>query len=928
MIEVKGLNKYYSKGRSNQVHAVNNIYMKLPDSGMVAIFGRSGCGKTTLLNCIGGLDDASSGSVHMNGKRIDPDANDVRNRNVGYIFQNYNLSSRVNVFENVASSLRLCGMTDEAEIEKRVMAALEGVGMEKYRLRLPDALSGGQQQRVAIARAIVKNPDLILADEPTGNLDEQNTVMVMDLLKEISKERLVILVTHEEHLVDCYCDVVVGMTDGTVFEVRENKITEGYSKKKKNEVYLGDMERQTFGDSTLTLEYYGDAESIPSKLRIISSGGTLYISAEGEAKLKVADRSSEIIVHEGKYEEKPKNKEKEFPECLRAPIPEGRAGRMYSFKGAVKSGFAANFGKSKKRKKMLIAGLAIFSSIIVFLSAAFGTALYGYEQADLNYNSNIVSASTNDIDAQKAMELIEDGYAEHVILSPYYSPYAPEILSTYSFMFGNFETAAYNFNSLSASYVTTLPTKLSKGRKLICGDSAEAKEGEVVITQALADMIIEMSAAEGISEYEDLIYATVKSGASVYYGQDIVYEEIVVDSKYPMSASDTDTTTLVGIVEGDEPEIFFEQYEHLQKMIAKIYPLSHNAIADAQHSGFDIEAPEKGTVYMSDKNNYDLLVINGKQFKVDHIDMGIEITEEEIRAYSLEYYGFDATLGVEEYSMMTYGFKHTDYNAWLNYYYVDKDDENAYLEYINFTNQVTKEYEVFYASIESEAIDMKYKTLPAIIMNISDIEEISLTFSTGTTVDSSYKNPYIIFGTSNVEGYYAFYNSDTKELASLVEKLNSDCGRGDVLTAEESKEYYRSNYYETFVSLAISLVVVAVIMSLCLYFIMRSALMGDIKEVGISRAIGVSKKNLCYRYFIETMVLFVLTILVGYILSSIMAGAISSVNLGIDKIMHYPLWLALVTLAGIFGVTAFCGLLPIRALLRKSPAQILAKYDI
>ena len=272
MIRLSNLNKYYNKGRQNQVHAVAGIEMTLPERGMIALFGKSGCGKTTLLNMIGGLDEASSGEVSLDGKRISPDSDRARNINVGYIFQNYNLSQMMTVFENVASSLRLCGMTDEAEIEKRVIAALESVEMAKFRNRMPQALSGGQQQRVAIARAIVKNPTLILADEPTGNLDEQNTVMVMDLLKSISREHLVLLVTHEAHLVDSYCDKVIGMSDGRIIEERDNEITEGYSAKKSNEVYLGDMNRESLSDGELSLEYYGEHADKPTSLRIISSG--------------------------------------------------------------------------------------------------------------------------------------------------------------------------------------------------------------------------------------------------------------------------------------------------------------------------------------------------------------------------------------------------------------------------------------------------------------------------------------------------------------------------------------------------------------------------------------------------------------------------------------------------------------------------------
>jgi ABC-type lipoprotein export system ATPase subunit len=183
MIRIRSLQKFFNKGKQNEIHVIDNTTLDLPKQGMVALFGRSGCGKTTLLNVIGGLDGFESGELTVDGLDIRHKTDEIRNRYIGYIFQNYNLQTGQTCYENVASALLLCGVTDEAEISRRVTAALKNVGMEKYALRTPDTLSGGQQQRVAIARAIVKNPRVILADEPTGNLDEANTVMIMDLLR-------------------------------------------------------------------------------------------------------------------------------------------------------------------------------------------------------------------------------------------------------------------------------------------------------------------------------------------------------------------------------------------------------------------------------------------------------------------------------------------------------------------------------------------------------------------------------------------------------------------------------------------------------------------------------------------------------------------------------------------------------------------------
>ena len=155
MIRLNLLNKFYNRGKQNEIHVLNDINLELPDKGMWAIFGPSGCGKTTLLNVIGGMDELSGGEVVLEDTVMSSDNSVVRNRDVGIIFQNYNLNRDETVYENVADALRLCGMRDEETIKTRVKAALRNVGMEMFAKRLPDTLSGGQQQRVAIARAVV-----------------------------------------------------------------------------------------------------------------------------------------------------------------------------------------------------------------------------------------------------------------------------------------------------------------------------------------------------------------------------------------------------------------------------------------------------------------------------------------------------------------------------------------------------------------------------------------------------------------------------------------------------------------------------------------------------------------------------------------------------------------------------------------------------
>ena len=238
MLKLENVNKYFNKNKPNEIHVLNNVSLDFDKTGLVAILGPSGSGKTTLLNLIGGLDKVDDGEIYINGKKITNSHSDsvdkIRNLNIGYIFQDYKLIDNISVYENIAISLKMIGEKDERKIKKNVQYVLEAVNMYRYRYRLAKTLSGGQKQRVAIARAIIKNPNIIIADEPTGNLDSKNSIAVMDILKSISKEKLVILVTHETELAKQYASRIIEIEDGKIIKDYENNNIENFSKNNAN----------------------------------------------------------------------------------------------------------------------------------------------------------------------------------------------------------------------------------------------------------------------------------------------------------------------------------------------------------------------------------------------------------------------------------------------------------------------------------------------------------------------------------------------------------------------------------------------------------------------------------------------------------------------------------------------------------------------
>ncbi len=216
MLELRDIKKDYPMG-ATAVHALKGVSIQFRRSEFVSILGPSGCGKTTLLNIIGGLDQYTDGDLIINGRSTksfqDRDWDAYRNHSVGFVFQSYNLIPHQTVLRNVELALTLSGVS-RAERRDRAIEALEKVGLGSQLFKKPSEMSGGQMQRVAIARAIVNNPDIILADEPTGALDTETSVQVMELLKEISKDRLIVMVTHNPALAEQYSSRIIRVLDG------------------------------------------------------------------------------------------------------------------------------------------------------------------------------------------------------------------------------------------------------------------------------------------------------------------------------------------------------------------------------------------------------------------------------------------------------------------------------------------------------------------------------------------------------------------------------------------------------------------------------------------------------------------------------------------------------------------------------------------
>ena len=372
MIRILRLNKYYNKGRRNQIHVINNTNLELPDKGLVALLGPSGCGKTTLLNAIGGLDRVNKGSIYINDKKITSKfsykVDKIRNLNIGYIFQDYKLIDDMSVYDNVAMVLKMIGIKDKKEIKIRVEYILERVGMYRYRYRPCGMLSGGERQRVGIARALVKNPDIILADEPTGNLDSKNTIEIMNIIKAISRDKLVLLVTHEVDIAKFYASRILEITDGTIVKDYINKHDDKIDYRIDNTLYLKDFKYSyKNSDNNINIDYYND-EDKKLNLVIAVKNGNIYIKSNDDSRIEVVDSNSSIEIVNDHYKKLDKSVyEKysfDFDKIINKDI-KLKYSSIFNLGSIIKHGFKKVFGYSFV-KKLLLGGFFLAALFVTY----------------------------------------------------------------------------------------------------------------------------------------------------------------------------------------------------------------------------------------------------------------------------------------------------------------------------------------------------------------------------------------------------------------------------------------------------------------------------------------------------------------------------------------------------------------------------------
>ena len=522
-IKIENIKKTFNPRSRNKNQVLKGVSFDLPEKGLVAIFGKSGSGKTTLLNIIGGLERQDGGRIYIDGENVAGKVDKIRNAKIGFIFQNYYLERGCTISEIMRNAMLIAGFDDEAEIKRRSEEVLKIVDMGRYKNKQGDALSGGQKQRVAIARALIKGADIILADEPTGNLDAQNTVKVMEILKEISKTRLVVLVTHEITLIKNYADSYIQIVDGQLVENASLGEVFDYETEANN-IYVDENAAREFAAEGLDIELYGEPITGKDKIQIINDKGELYIKAG--KNVTVLDSTSERrLVFRGAEDsaEERRQSAAQTNTAAFAGSTAKRNGRLFRFGNIFRvfrsDGEERLYSTANIFKQIFIVVMAV---VMCFFSLfAFETMNTAAERKPLGENSVYVGM---------------DSYAEVSRLNRQTETLYEDI-DFFALQYAEGSFSYNNLQSLSGVIAQYAPRSLQKDVTaesvgLQFGEMPE--DGEVLITRGLAETL------KG-----ELRISELQNDSSVLL--------MLFDKNYHIS----------GIAEGDEPYVYMNRADYV-----------------------------------------------------------------------------------------------------------------------------------------------------------------------------------------------------------------------------------------------------------------------------------------------------------------------------------------------------------------------------
>ena len=814
MVKLEKVNKYFNRRKRNQIHIINNTSLEFEEKGLVALLGTSGSGKTTLLNAIGGLDKVNRGKIYINGKKITRrrahTVDKIRNLNIGYIFQDYKLIDNLSVFENVAMALRMIGIKDKKEVEKRVNYVLESVNMYRYRNRPAKMLSGGERQRVSIARAIVKNPNIVIADEPTGNLDSKNSLEIMNIIKAISKDKLVILVTHEVELAKFYASRIIELQDGKIVKDYKNDADENLDYRLENKIYLKDFKNiDKIENSNLNVDVYSENKE-KIDIKVIVKNGNIYIKSEN-MKIEVVDENSAVELIDDHYKKIDKSIYEENTYNLDKIIDKKIKPRYSSIYGIFKSiisGFKKIANYSILKKILLIGFFASAMFIMYSISNIAGTTNIkdtDFITRNKNYlQVDMAKISVDDFIKYEALEEID-----------YILP--GDSLVSFKIKFDDYyQTSRYELE-LSGSLTsldTIIKEDITKGRM-------PENEYEIVLDKMVVDSMM--------------------SSGSMASHMGIKSEDEILNKK--VSVDNMKEFTIVGFVNKESPSIY------------------------------------------ANKSIFINLLNNSKK---SEYGMGMFVSSTEQTSEDAVY---DYNLYLDDITLVKGRMPTNDYEVIVNY---------------------------------SKRYDMKLNKTIKTKVNGNELKVV------GYYESKTDKQHYLV--SNNTVKYNVINNKEglmiyPKDEIKVIDKFRNEYNLNIVNKYETDKQNYIKEQKESMISSIIFAGVILVISLVEIYLMVRSSFLSRIKEVGVLRAIGVKKTDI-YRMFLgEILAITTCAGMPGIILMTYILKAISQVPYISRMYVVNGLTIG-ISLLIVYAFNIIVGLIPLFKVLRKTPANILARHDV
>ncbi len=875
MIKIKDLNKFYNKGKNNEIHVINEATFELPTTGLVSFLGPSGSGKTTLLNVIGGLDKAK-GSINYDGLELENykmrKVDQFRRNEIGYVFQNYNLLLEETVYSNLAIALEMIGIFDKEEQDKRIEYTLKAVGMYKYRKKRAYALSGGQQQRVSIARALVKRAKIIIADEPTGNLDNENTIEVMNILKKISKTSLVLMVTHNEEVANFYSDQVIKIRDGKIIESYTCEGGDVLHTEQNNTIYLKDLNLTEEKGELVSLRYYTSQEAKPLDIRIVEKNGTYYITSN--EKLKLVEETNIKLIDDHYQALKQESLEKfEYDTSWYNDGKKRDNVFKRIWRALVKSFNKMRF--AKKRAKFLYGCFFVIGMLLAI--SVIGYSNYRIVDdstivADKNFDTLVAEDLTSYAILKGTMQdLVEEEKVEYVVTPVSFSV-------SYSERYNFKESIEFSY------YISVIPYQDIQKTGYLAGGKPGA--GEIVISKNFAD--------DFIKEY------------GYYYDS---YEELI-GKKLKCQTSKVPSLVISGVSENPynlgyvDEAVYMETFKRSymrENDAERFYSIEKKLSTYTMVAGRDLTEEDLGTENILITTNYTnamdkldkTVIISNRKFYVVGICefKDYAVASDTYIIHSEQLSKFTSILKTNCYSYETY-----QLISGRNPQKIGECLASVYTGYqLGQTVSGTIVVGIYYGDEASIAAGCLFTKEDIIIEN-------------------SVNGVPLWFMTKDLEGV----NKSLPEELTLKNIYNSLI------------DPMREEQYVNLLVFGILALALMVTIGIFIYFVMRSRMISDIYPIGVYRSLGASRTKIFLQFISDIFVTITLTSLFGYLFTIIIFDTVAA-NINNTLSMNYLKSSYLYTFLGVlllYAMNFLFGLLPIFLLMRKTPAEIISKYDI